>query len=43
MLGLLLPVKVVEGSRWSIGEERWELFRLQLLLDSVELTATGRH
>lgn len=43
MFGLLLPVECVEGPRWTVGEKRWELLRLKLLLDAVELTAAGRH
>jgi len=43
MFGLLLPVERVEGPRWAVGEIGRELLRLELLLDSVKLTAAGRH
>lgn len=40
---LLLAVELVEGAGGPVGEERGELLRLQLLLDTVELAAAGRH
>lgn len=43
MFGLLFPVQSVEGPRWTVGEKRRELLRLELLLDAVELTAAGGH
>lgn len=43
MFGLLLPVEIVEGTRWTVGEKRRELLRLKLLLDAVELATTGGH
>lgn len=43
MLGLLLPVEGVKSPRWAVGEQRRKLLGLELLLDAVELTATGGH
>lgn len=40
---LLLSVELVEGARFSVRKQRRELLRLQLLLNTVELAAAGRH
>lgn len=40
---LLFAVELVEGTWAAIGEDGRELLRLQLLLDTMELTATRRH
>lgn len=40
---LFLSIELVERSRTTVRKKRWKLLRLQLLLNAMKLTPTGRH